>query len=1560
MGKEVTLKITIVEQANSIKTIRVDEDLTVSKAIVVIKSKSEISQQAEHFLFLPEQNRMLYPEKLLSAYGLNNQEQVLEIRPKMQPIKVKLVDGTIKTMMMDVSGDPDTATKMVSEKLGIKITDEFGLQLENSEWLETGSAVIEQLRGAQLVRLRKKFFMSDGNVDKEDPQQLHLIYSECKEGIVSGSMPCTADEIVPLTALQLQIDKGDYVPGHNLDLTLYLPPQYTAKAKAWEKPVINEWKHHAKMSDINGKYRYIQLTRQLKTFGITVFKVQEKVAGQRKLADSLLGITRSSVVKMSVDKVILQDWPLRMIKRWAAGEGAFTLDFGNHSGNYYMVFTKEAERISKLLSGYIDLILKKQRDTGVVLGDDELDVADVEEFDAAATAKMLAMRSARGAKTAPTGASIHSTLQDVRQMIEHALQQYGQQGVGESSSLGKMDAPRMLAEIANALAVTMSDVLSGDKEKMGHALRELGAQIQQLQSAYQAAYAAGIGAGIQSLSGEDNLLFVCKEATDALLKLLNSEAAQRAMAGKAGDAELFNPELFYARAALAAVACSARALDANPIEAQRLLMELSKNIESAIQDMCHAAELLSLKDPAALDKAKEALTTMGEQATRVTHLLAATAGDPQAQQILAELGNAIKSAVVSLMDAARANARNPGDDEYMQRLWAAASAVSKAVEALLQGSQMHGVEASEQAMQLYAAAKEIIGQLGTLLDPDVTREQQAQALKAAHAGLGNLTAATKAIAQADPTKKDGIVRCTKQLIDALKTVEASAAKGPESAEVKNAVDGMRLAVQDILREAGYMELGKSLKTTLIGSAGKQALAQVLALHNQSLQACRGIKGDKDAQQALLNSCMLILPSIDKFLTILSAPAEKQDQELVQCVSDFIPEAADLVAAARTAVPAVTDARMKAGVTQAATSAAEAIRDLNWINHAYKAHGVTALAEEVRPMLDELRRLCDELAAESAAAASQSSPQPVAPNADQIRENAFRMLNAAARAVGNSAGRVATLPLDDVPAECDALLKASKKLAAAVRAMLGTTSDPAMHRKLLAAATSACASLAAFTEAVGRDPKRCGAQGEQVTADTQALLEAAKSIVAAEMEAKQQKSSQQVTDLAERELLGAANVIQEAMKRLTEAMQRAQQAAQTRGVSLDEAGIDGAILDAARNVVQSSAELVYTATDSQREVAAMGRAKKDSVYKRDPKWEQGLVSAAKAVAGSVQYLVKAANDHCNGETSWSALIAAAKTVAANSAQVQASTKSKLPTASAQLPKMGAAVGKVNNTTGALVKVAMARDADAGDDDDDPTATSETQLKILQMDAQVAIINLEKQIADAYVELARMRKERYEEAYAAFIRRFGDAPAPSASSSAPAASPRGAAPPVPAGRSGAPAPGRGRAAPPPVFPRRTSPPPADAPHVSPRGVAPPPPADAPHVSPRGFAPPPADAPHVSPRGFAPPPPADAPHVSPRGAAPPGPPSPRGVGAAPPTRSVLPPRPPMGGAAGAGAGERSPRGEGAPPQVSPRTVVGGAGRAGPPPSIAGRAQPPVPGGRGVPPRPPMHRPMPPPGAQ
>lgn len=108
-----------------------------------------------------------------------------------------------------------------------------------------------------------------------------------------------------------------------------------------EKKIFAEHRKLMGLTELNGKLRYINYCRQLKTYGVTFFLVKEKMKGKNKLVPRLLGITKEAVLRVDEKtKEYIQDWPLTTVRRWAASPNSFTLDFGDYSENYYSVQTQ--------------------------------------------------------------------------------------------------------------------------------------------------------------------------------------------------------------------------------------------------------------------------------------------------------------------------------------------------------------------------------------------------------------------------------------------------------------------------------------------------------------------------------------------------------------------------------------------------------------------------------------------------------------------------------------------------------------------------------------------------------------------------------------------------------------------------------------------------------------------------------------------------------------------------------------------------------------------------------------------------------------------------------------------------------------------------------------------------------------------------------------------------------------------------------------------------------------------------------------------------------------------
>uniref|UniRef100_A0A0R3TMN8 FERM domain-containing protein n=1 Tax=Rodentolepis nana TaxID=102285 RepID=A0A0R3TMN8_RODNA len=306
---------------------------------------------------------------LLSYYHLQDGMDVAYMS-KLRRVVVSTLDGTRKTLQVDDSKTIADLMVVICGKMGITNHEEYSLIHEKGrlqtmrrpknaprdyDKLETLKHKLQTDDGANWLShaktfrqlgieetdnllLQRKYFFSDQNVGARDPVQLNLLFIQLKEAILNGAHPISLSQAIELAGLQCQAEMGNLIP---------------------EK----QYQKFNGLSEKDAKVRYIQVCRSLPTYGITFFLIKEKLPGKNKLVPRLFGVSKESVMRVDENtKEILQTWPLTRVRRWAATANLFTLDFGEYSqeGNY-VIQTTEGEQISQLISGYIDIILRRKK-----------------------------------------------------------------------------------------------------------------------------------------------------------------------------------------------------------------------------------------------------------------------------------------------------------------------------------------------------------------------------------------------------------------------------------------------------------------------------------------------------------------------------------------------------------------------------------------------------------------------------------------------------------------------------------------------------------------------------------------------------------------------------------------------------------------------------------------------------------------------------------------------------------------------------------------------------------------------------------------------------------------------------------------------------------------------------------------------------------------------------------------------------------------------------------------------------------------------------------------------
>jgi hypothetical protein len=211
------------------------------------------------------------------------------------------------------------------------------------------------------------------------------------------------------------------------------------------------------------------------------------------------------------------------------------------------------------------------------------------------------------------------------------------------------------------------------------------------------------------------------------------------------------------------------------------------------------------------------------------------------------------------------------------------------------------------------------------------------------------------------------------------------------------------------------------------------------------------------------------------------------------------------------------------------------------------------------------------------------------------------------------------------------------------------------------------------------------QHEKVKAQVGAIIDAVNRTLAQEAN---KDDGIDLEGLAERELLKAAGMIEDAARQLE--LQNQKRIAARQGVPADELNVEESIMQAAMAITQATQALVRAATEAQSERIAKGKANPGAFrYHKDPMWLEGLISAARAVAEATRQLVHCANEAANGRLDEAALIASSRAVASATAQLVAATRAKSDPMSKTQGKLDAAAQAITKATAMLVAAAKKR-------------------------------------------------------------------------------------------------------------------------------------------------------------------------------------------------------------------------------------------------------------------------------
>ncbi|VDB86633.1 unnamed protein product [Peniophora sp. CBMAI 1063] len=226
-----------------------------------------------------------------------------------------------------------------------------------------------------------------------------------------------------------------------------------------------------------------------------------------------------------------------------------------------------------------------------------------------------------------------------------------------------------------------------------------------------------------------------------------------------------------------------------------------------------------------------------------------------------------------------------------------------------------------------------------------------------------------------------------------------------------------------------------------------------------------------------------------------------------------------------------------------------------------------------------------------------------------------------------------------------------------------------------------------------------------------------------------KATGDIGDIVQQTMSSAAEAIAKATQRLEELMNRPRD---TSRFSAGDLQVHDTILAAALGITSAIALLIQRATESQQEIVAQGKGSGGSqqFYKRNSRWTEGLISAARAVAFATNTLIEAADGVLSGTHSLEQLIVASNEVAASTAQLVAASRVKANLMSKTQENLELAAKAVTDACKGLVRQVRAISAKQVEQEDVDYASMATlEFKRAEMEQQVEILKLEKELGAA---------------------------------------------------------------------------------------------------------------------------------------------------------------------------------------------------------------------------------------
>uniref|UniRef100_A0A8C2IMX8 Huntingtin interacting protein 1 related n=1 Tax=Cyprinus carpio TaxID=7962 RepID=A0A8C2IMX8_CYPCA len=234
--------------------------------------------------------------------------------------------------------------------------------------------------------------------------------------------------------------------------------------------------------------------------------------------------------------------------------------------------------------------------------------------------------------------------------------------------------------------------------------------------------------------------------------------------------------------------------------------------------------------------------------------------------------------------------------------------------------------------------------------------------------------------------------------------------------------------------------------------------------------------------------------------------------------------------------------------------------------------------------------------------------------------------------------------------------------------------------------------------------------------------------------------EELADMVDKEMTATSTAIEDAVLRMDEILSQARR--DSSGVKLE---VNQSIIGSCSDLMKAIHMLVTSATDLQRDIVESGRGAgsvKD-FYAKNSCWTEGLISASKAVGWGATQMLESADKVVTDRGKYEDLIVCSHEIAASTAQLVAASKVKADRGNRKLQTLQQASRHVNDMAAVVVSSTKSGQMQIENKNSmDFSSMSLIKLKTEEMDSQVKVLELEKQLANERIRLGGLRKKHYE--------------------------------------------------------------------------------------------------------------------------------------------------------------------------------------------------------------------------